>query len=652
MNVPSGYTALDLIGFTDKGNYDPLANYVRNDLTHHNNSIWRCLVDDTIGVTPAEGANWTVYIQNGTTLNGMADVNLTTPANGDLLRYNSTSSKWENQDVDSAPTQSSTKLVQSGGVYTQLANKANTADLAAVATTGAYSDLSGTPTIPTVNDATLTIQKNGTNVETFTANSNTNKTANITVPDVINDLSDVNISSVANEDILAYDSTSSKWKNSGALGSLKQALSNEVEVRAKNGSHNHFDLYCEKFTSGSTFAIDNNGLRVQSISAGEFHYSKGRFSLEANKDYKLSTTVTITSGDSLIVLKGHKSSGDTTIAQSVSPSGAVEISFNSGSDYEYYELLLYCTRTSATGNVLYAEIMIRDAKDAYTGYAPYAPTNAQLLSYKDNGAVGARNLLHCSDDSGVYQSINVTKNSDGSYTLGTGTPSPSTLFLPSGLISDCLDLAKELIPNTTYIFSCGNLISPSMQLQVFYRETSSSSWALLATVTGSTEVMFTMPSTFVSVWARIAIPDTATISSAVTVYPMIRLAGDKNKAFSPFTMTNRMITKQLGSFKLISTAEKAASVAWGNGILSNYRGMFALIAFKVADGKAFLCILNRRIDNNDVIKAIIFNQDSAFTIATNSGGTIALTCDDASDSTNYSYALVQISNYYFLGELN
>lgn len=36
--------------------------------------------------------------------------------------------------------------------------------------------------IPTVNDATLTIQQNGTNVATFTANSATNATANITSP--------------------------------------------------------------------------------------------------------------------------------------------------------------------------------------------------------------------------------------------------------------------------------------------------------------------------------------------------------------------------------------------------------------------------------------------------------------------------------------
>lgn len=36
--------------------------------------------------------------------------------------------------------------------------------------------------LPTVNNATLTIQKNGTTVNTFTANSSTNTTANITVP--------------------------------------------------------------------------------------------------------------------------------------------------------------------------------------------------------------------------------------------------------------------------------------------------------------------------------------------------------------------------------------------------------------------------------------------------------------------------------------
>lgn len=45
------------------------------------------------------------------------------------------------------------------------------------------SQISDFPTIPTVNNATLTIQKNGTNVQTFTANQSTNATANIITDD-------------------------------------------------------------------------------------------------------------------------------------------------------------------------------------------------------------------------------------------------------------------------------------------------------------------------------------------------------------------------------------------------------------------------------------------------------------------------------------
>lgn len=50
------------------------------------------------------------------------------------------------------------------------------------------SQVSDFPTIPTVNNGTLTIQKNGTQVTTFTANQSSNATANITVPTKTSDL--------------------------------------------------------------------------------------------------------------------------------------------------------------------------------------------------------------------------------------------------------------------------------------------------------------------------------------------------------------------------------------------------------------------------------------------------------------------------------
>ena len=65
---PTGYTALDLIGFTDKGTYSSSDNYVKNDLVHYSGNIWRCLIDDTTGITPAEGVNWTLFIGEPTNL--------------------------------------------------------------------------------------------------------------------------------------------------------------------------------------------------------------------------------------------------------------------------------------------------------------------------------------------------------------------------------------------------------------------------------------------------------------------------------------------------------------------------------------------------------------------------------------------------------
>ena len=73
---------------------------------------------------------------------------------------------------------------------TELGKKANTANLATVATSGSYNDLSDTPAIPSVGNGTLTIQKNGTSAGTFTANATTDKTINIIVPTKVSELTD------------------------------------------------------------------------------------------------------------------------------------------------------------------------------------------------------------------------------------------------------------------------------------------------------------------------------------------------------------------------------------------------------------------------------------------------------------------------------
>ena len=100
--------------------------------------------------------------------------------------------------VDDALSTTSENPVQNKVITDALNNKAPTSHthnasditsgLATVATSGSYNDLSNKPTIPTVNDATLTIQKNGSNVATFTANASSDVTCNITIPTTLESL--------------------------------------------------------------------------------------------------------------------------------------------------------------------------------------------------------------------------------------------------------------------------------------------------------------------------------------------------------------------------------------------------------------------------------------------------------------------------------
>ena len=97
---------------------------------------------------------------------------------------------------------------------------------------GSYNDLTNKPTIPTVNNATLTIQKNGTNVQTFTANASSNVTANITVPTKVSELS--NDSGF----ISSYTETDPIFTASAAHGISASDISNWNGKSDFSGSYN------------------------------------------------------------------------------------------------------------------------------------------------------------------------------------------------------------------------------------------------------------------------------------------------------------------------------------------------------------------------------------------------------------------------------
>lgn len=114
--------------------------------------------------------------------------------------YNDLINKPTIPTVDSTLSSTSTNPVQNKVINNALSGKAASSHthtksdisdfptLATVATSGSYNDLSNKPTIPTVNNGTLTIQKNGNDVATFGANQSTAATANITVPTKVSEL--------------------------------------------------------------------------------------------------------------------------------------------------------------------------------------------------------------------------------------------------------------------------------------------------------------------------------------------------------------------------------------------------------------------------------------------------------------------------------
>lgn len=117
------------------------------------------------------------------------------------------------------------------------------------------------PSQATVNNATLTIQKNGTTVQTFTANSATDTTANITVPTAMADLSDSSsyVLQRGQEFVEGvYDDTDGFWVQS-SQASLYNGMclniyvpvrvrSNYITVKTSTNSYLH-DIYYRGYGS-------------------------------------------------------------------------------------------------------------------------------------------------------------------------------------------------------------------------------------------------------------------------------------------------------------------------------------------------------------------------------------------------------------------
>lgn len=131
--------------------------------------------------------------------------------------------------------------------------------LAAIATSGSYNDLSNTPTIPTVNNATLTVTQNGTSVGTFTANASTNTTIAITET-IQSASSPLSITSNALSIATANTSTtgaltSTDWNTFNGKAAVQQVVNKTVTTDSLALASNTVYKYSNALTSLTITAI-------------------------------------------------------------------------------------------------------------------------------------------------------------------------------------------------------------------------------------------------------------------------------------------------------------------------------------------------------------------------------------------------------------
>lgn len=174
------------------------------------------------------------------------------------------------------------------------------------------------PTIPTVNDATLTIQKNGTSVGTFTANASSNVTVNVEVPTKTSDLTNdsgflgpdeeevisaalnklnddiaANTSAIATkQNALTFDSTptansTNPVTSGGVYTALQDVLTNEdgeviseslndlnVRILANNGDIDKLTTTVDSLSKSAVKSVSFNGSTKHPDSSGKVSFNQ------------------------------------------------------------------------------------------------------------------------------------------------------------------------------------------------------------------------------------------------------------------------------------------------------------------------------------------------------------------------------------------
>ena len=464
-----------------------------------------------------------------------------------------------------------------GTTEIDLTNYVQFSDLSTVATSGDYDDLIDKPTIPTVNDGTLTIQLNGENQQTFTANSSTNKTANIKAVD---------------------------WVSNGKLG-------------AKNLIPIPYDDY-DRTANGVTFKINSDG----SVSLSGTASANTNFWLRTYANTKLLDDFWLPDGN-YIVSGGYSNTirlafcyYQNTTWKSQTNVDQTEQAITVDSSSATYNRIAICisitSGTNTNGVTVYP--MIRLASDSDSIWKPYAKTNVELTQDKYETSIasvlGAKNFVpypyhhpYC-DESYVIRDITYTEengiisvsgtcnNTGNSYcqiskysqNYGTGYHEEAkTIELKAGKYVLTGAISENVYLQLSYYSKTDSASTPSLTV-IGYDYGNGLEFSVSEQL--SNDNYFTL---FAGVKKNYA-------TQGEKIKPMIKYASDMDSNFQPYAMSNKELTEAVQEHRLVNenlnSIVKNGYYLGSNGNTCTNKptgvGQFGLFVIKTAESS--LCL--------------------------------------------------------------
>ena len=248
--------------------------------------------------------------------------------------------------------------------------------------------------------------------------------------------------------------------------------------------------------------------------------------------------------------------GNYRIRFNCNPYSYVNDDLGDGVEFEYpddstltHVYIMIGVSSGATLNNVKFKPMLRDADILDDTYEPYFGSTAFPRS--EQAVLGAKNILPNNNTTQTINGIPFTKNADGSVTIGAGTASANTSYI----LGDINPKAGN------YILSRG---TTNGQAFLSVSKYNGSTWVAGLAEIGNqaiSEKEFTIDYVgYDTVRGFLYIGSGVTISTPYTVYPMIRVASDKDDTYAPYAMTNRELTDAVTK-ETIQYASKSDAIA-------------------------------------------------------------------------------------------